>query len=70
MEARKAKEDTFFTDSAKEGIKDDNIGNRLLQKMGWKAGVGLGKHENGRTDIIPVTLVHNFVSENYGAFSD
>ncbi|KAF9584651.1 hypothetical protein BGW38_005717 [Lunasporangiospora selenospora] len=31
----------------KDGIKDDNIGNRLLKSMGWKEGQGLGKDGEG-----------------------
>ncbi|KAG0302064.1 hypothetical protein BGZ98_007814 [Dissophora globulifera] len=31
----------------KDGIKDDNIGNRLLKSMGWKEGQGLGKDGDG-----------------------
>jgi RNA-binding protein 5/10 len=56
MEVMKAKEQTFYQQSAAEGIKEDNIGNRLLQKMGWKAGTGLGKNSTGRTEIITVSL--------------
>ncbi|XKL65564.1 hypothetical protein PGB90_008984 [Kerria lacca] len=33
-------------------IGDDNVGNKLLQKMGWQEGMGLGKKNQGRTDII------------------
>ncbi|KAG0287527.1 hypothetical protein BGZ96_008550 [Linnemannia gamsii] len=31
----------------KDGIKDDNIGNRLLKSMGWREGQGLGKDGDG-----------------------
>ncbi|KAF9964831.1 hypothetical protein BGZ70_005843 [Mortierella alpina] len=31
----------------KDGIKEDNIGNRLLKSMGWKEGQGLGKDGAG-----------------------
>ncbi|KAF9432894.1 hypothetical protein BGZ76_010176 [Entomortierella beljakovae] len=31
----------------KDGIKEDNIGNRLLKSMGWKEGQGLGKDSDG-----------------------
>ncbi len=31
-------------------IGESNIGNRLLQDMGWKPGSGLGRHENGIQD--------------------
>jgi G-patch domain len=37
---------------ASQPISEGNIGNKLLQKMGWKAGNGLGKSNQGRTDII------------------
>lgn len=35
-------------------IDDSNIGNRMLQKMGWKQGLGLGKANQGRTTIVEV----------------
>lgn len=37
---------------ASQPISEGNIGNKLLQKMGWKAGSGLGKTNQGRTEII------------------
>ncbi|CAD6241889.1 GSCOCG00009359001-RA-CDS [Cotesia congregata] len=33
-------------------IGSDNVGNKLLQKMGWSEGMGLGKTNQGRTSII------------------
>ncbi|KAJ3257457.1 RNA-binding protein 5 [Boothiomyces macroporosus] len=41
-----------------DGIKEDNKGNRLLQKMGWKEGEGLGPSKMGilnpvKPQIIP-----------------
>ncbi|XP_031618971.1 RNA-binding protein 5-like [Contarinia nasturtii] len=33
-------------------IDQSNVGNRLLQKMGWSEGQGLGKSNQGRTNII------------------
>ena len=33
-------------------IAENNKGNKMLQKMGWKDGQGLGKKNQGRTDII------------------
>lgn len=35
-------------------IGSDNVGNKLLQKMGWSEGQGLGKSNQGRTSIIQV----------------
>jgi len=35
-------------------IGEDNVGNKMLQKMGWKSGAGLGKNSDGRTEIIEV----------------
>lgn len=36
-------------------IDESNVGNRLLQKMGWSEGQGLGKSNQGRTNIIEVS---------------
>jgi len=33
-------------------LDESNVGNRMLQKMGWKDGLGLGKKNQGRTEII------------------
>ncbi|XP_063698864.1 RNA-binding protein 5-like [Culicoides brevitarsis] len=33
-------------------IGENNVGNKLLQKMGWTEGMGLGRSNQGRTDII------------------
>ncbi|XP_060666035.1 RNA-binding protein 5-like isoform X2 [Drosophila nasuta] len=33
-------------------ISSNNVGNRLLQKMGWSEGQGLGRKNQGRTQII------------------
>ncbi|RIA90804.1 hypothetical protein C1645_768925 [Glomus cerebriforme] len=41
-----------FEQPTKYGIGEDNIGNRLLQNMGWKAGEGLGKNKSGIVDPI------------------
>ncbi|KAG0095810.1 hypothetical protein BGZ93_005417 [Podila epicladia] len=41
-------EDTIIPEQpTKDGIKEDNIGNRLLKSMGWKEGQGLGKDGAG-----------------------
>lgn len=41
--------------SVMEPIGAENVGNRLLQKMGWTEGQGLGKTNQGRTTIIQVS---------------
>lgn len=40
--------------SVSEPIGSENVGNKLLQKMGWTEGQGLGKLNQGRTTIIQV----------------
>lgn len=40
---------------ASQPIGENNVGNRLLQKMGWSEGQGLGRTNQGRTNIIEVT---------------
>jgi len=45
---------SYVEEPTKAGIKNDNIGNRMLQKMGWQEGEGLGKEKSGRTGIITV----------------
>lgn len=37
---------------AAQPIGQNNVGNRLLQKMGWQEGQGLGRANQGRTNII------------------
>lgn len=41
-----------YEEPTKMGIGSDNLGNKLLQKMGWQEGMGLGKKNQGRTTII------------------
>lgn len=41
-----------YEEPTKRGIGADNIGNKLLKKMGWNDGQGLGKTNQGRTEII------------------
>eukprot|EP00049_Salpingoeca_infusionum_P025443 m.19324 g.19324 ORF g.19324 m.19324 type:complete len:782 (+) comp8017_c0_seq2:94-2439(+) len=43
---------TAYEQPTKDGIKEDNVGNKLLQKMGWKAGEGLGKSKQGIVDPV------------------
>lgn len=40
---------------AKQPIGESNLGNRMLQKMGWTEGQGLGRANQGRTNIIEVS---------------
>lgn len=40
---------------ASQPIGTNNVGNRLLQKMGWSEGQGLGRKNQGRTNIIEVS---------------
>lgn len=40
-------------------IDSSNKGNRMLQKMGWREGTGLGKTNQGRTNIIEVIITRN-----------
>ncbi|KAF9419930.1 G patch domain-containing protein 8, partial [Podila epigama] len=35
-------------------IPENNVGYKLLLKMGWKAGTGLGQNATGRTTPIPI----------------
>lgn len=41
-----------YEEPTRQGIGSDNIGNKLLKKMGWTDGQGLGKANQGRTSII------------------
>ena len=37
-------------------IKDDNVGNQMLQKMGWTPGTGLGRDSTGIVNHIPAVV--------------
>lgn len=37
-------------------INEDNIGNKMLQKMGWNPGTGLGRESSGITNHIPAIV--------------
>ena len=53
-----AMEEAEFSNSVKEPKKLDssnNIGSKMLERMGWKEGLGLGKANQGRTSIIEVS---------------
>ena len=42
------------TGAAAPKLGEDNLCNRMLQKMGWKEGLGQGMSNQGGTDIINV----------------
>lgn len=49
-------------------IGQDNIGSKMLQKMGWTEGLGLGKTNQGRTNIVEVndqTKLDHFSNEKF-----
>ena len=43
-----------FEQPTKAGVPSENIGNKLLQKMGWSEGQGLGKANQGITNPVEV----------------
>ena len=45
----------MYEQPTKDGIQSDNIGNKMLQAMGWTAGTGLGKDRQGIVDPISVS---------------
>ncbi|XP_028407873.1 RNA-binding protein 5-like isoform X2 [Dendronephthya gigantea] len=49
---RKKKGKISYEQPTKDGITSDNIGNKMLQAMGWTAGTGLGKDRQGIVDPI------------------
>ena len=46
-----------YVQPTKDGLDESNIGNKMLQKMGWNKGSGLGKAQSGMTDIIKVVIL-------------
>nr|AAI61701.1 LOC100158424 protein [Xenopus laevis] len=54
-------------ESFKQKIKEDNIGNQLLRKMGWKGG-GLGKEGGGISE--PISVKEQFSREGLGLTSN
>lgn len=46
----------IYEEPNRGGISAENVGNKMLQKMGWTEGMGLGRSNQGRTDIIQVSF--------------
>jgi hypothetical protein len=40
--------------STSKPISEENIGNKMLRKMGWKSGEGLGANKDGITEPVSV----------------
>lgn len=45
-----------YEQPTKDGLTSDNIGNKMLQAMGWQEGRGLGRHQQGITAPIGASL--------------
>ncbi|XP_037346356.2 RNA-binding protein 5 [Pungitius pungitius] len=45
-----------YEQPTKDGLNSDNIGNKMLQAMGWKEGKGLGRNQQGITTPIEAQL--------------
>ena len=45
-----------YEQPTKDGLNSDNIGNKMLQAMGWREGKGLGRNQQGITAPIQVSL--------------
>ncbi|XP_025108341.1 RNA-binding protein 5-like isoform X3 [Pomacea canaliculata] len=52
-----------YEQPTKLGIGTENIGNKMLQKMGWAAGQGLGKDNQGRTAPVEVNVAQCLLSK-------
>ena len=56
---------TLRASPVQDGIGSDTLGNKMLQKMGWKAGDGLGK--DGQGIVAPVTANVHVAGTGLGA---
>lgn len=68
LKSRELAEVPVAAASVSEPIGAENVGNKLLQKMGWTEGQGLGKQNQGRTTIIQVSvhvIANNFFIVTY-----
>uniref|UniRef100_A0AAY4AXK3 RNA binding motif protein 5 n=1 Tax=Denticeps clupeoides TaxID=299321 RepID=A0AAY4AXK3_9TELE len=45
-----------YEQPTKDGLNSDNIGNKMLQAMGWKEGKGLGRNQQGITSPIEAQM--------------
>jgi len=45
-----------YEQPTKDGLTSDNIGNKMLQAMGWQEGKGLGRHQQGITTPIAASM--------------
>lgn len=50
----------------------NKFGQKMLEKMGWQTGLGLGKNEDGRTEHIDLKFKHNLkgVGFKQGKYDD
>lgn len=51
-----------YEQPTKDGLNSDNIGNKMLQAMGWKEGKGLGRNQQGITAPIEVISASDILS--------
>ncbi|XP_049588438.1 RNA-binding protein 5 isoform X2 [Syngnathus scovelli] len=53
---KRAAPTVHYEQPTKDGLTSDNIGNKMLQAMGWQEGKGLGRHQQGITVPISASL--------------
>ena len=62
--SRKVEKVVVTEQPTRHGIKSDNIGNQMLQKLGWQTGTGLGK--KGEGIVNPVKIQVNGLKKGLG----